>query len=248
MNRLEQWLKSSTIVLETESESPELSPALAKRRSPAEAIQFFLPEHYERGYAYPLVVWLHGAGEDERQLNVIMPELSLRNYVGVSTRGTELPEFGPGYAWSGATDGVEQCQQSVFAAIDYAIARANISPQRIFLAGKGEGGTLAIRLALTNPHCFAGALSFGGGFPRGNQVLSRLKEARTVPLFVAVGAESLEYPTQQLCDDLRLCHLAWLSMFVKQYHPCGDELVRDMMQDANDWIMKHVTGASESVA
>ena len=29
----------------------------------------FAPMHYEPGYAYPLIVWLHGPGGDERQLN-----------------------------------------------------------------------------------------------------------------------------------------------------------------------------------
>jgi hypothetical protein len=40
---------------------------------------------------------------------------------------------------------------------------------------------------------------------------------------------------------LKLCRLAWLSVFVKQYHPCADELVVDMMHDANEWMMNLVT-------
>ena len=47
----------------------------------------FAPLHYEPGYSYPLLVWLHGPGCDERQLLRIMPLVSMRNYVAVAPRG-----------------------------------------------------------------------------------------------------------------------------------------------------------------
>ena len=48
----------------------------------------FAPIRYERGYAYPLVVWLHGALGNEQQLRRVMPLVSMRNYVAVAPRGT----------------------------------------------------------------------------------------------------------------------------------------------------------------
>ncbi len=50
----------------------------------------FAPLHYEPGYPYPLVVWLHGTGCDERQLLRIMPLVSMRNYVAVAPRGVPV--------------------------------------------------------------------------------------------------------------------------------------------------------------
>ena len=47
----------------------------------------FVPMHYEPNYAYPLLVWLHGPGDDERQLQRVMPLISLRNYMAVGPRG-----------------------------------------------------------------------------------------------------------------------------------------------------------------
>jgi phospholipase/carboxylesterase len=257
MNRLEQWLKSAAMVLESEPETSETlvlrsrglqSPEKSLEQAPPrrEAIRFFLPEHYEKGYAYPLVVWLHGAGESEDKLDEVLPELSLRNYVGVAPRGTDLPEFGPGYRWCDSADGIERASECVHAAIDYAAARANVAPQKVFLAGRGEGGAMALRLALSNPESYCGVLSFQRGIPRGQNLLGRLKQARSLPIFLAVGTESLEYPTSQLCDDLRLSHLAWLSVCVKQYHPCADELIVDMMSDANEWMMNLVTGGART--
>lgn len=256
MNRLEQWLKSAAMVLESDTASPDRTASLnfatqsSLESSPRrrEAVQFLLPEHYEPSYAYPLVVWLHGAGEDEDQIDAVLPEISLRNYVGIAPRGTTTANFGPGYGWSDSRGGIDHAREQVHSAIEYAVARAHIAPHKVFLAGRGEGGAMALRLALADPQSYCGALSFGGGLPRGKNILGRLKEARSLPLFLAVGAESLEYPTEQLCDDLKLCHLGWLSVFVKQYHPCADELVVDMMADANEWMMNLVTGGSKTVA
>ncbi|MGL6195774.1 MAG: alpha/beta hydrolase [Thermoguttaceae bacterium] len=52
----------------------------------------FSPMHYEPGYAYPLLIWLHGPGSDERQILRIMPMISIRNFVGISPRGSKLSE------------------------------------------------------------------------------------------------------------------------------------------------------------
>ena len=53
------------------------------------------PLHYERNYAYPLVVWLHGPGGDERQVTRVMPLVSSRNYAAVGPRGTIADSSNP---------------------------------------------------------------------------------------------------------------------------------------------------------
>ena len=57
---------------------------LADRRHP---LAVCVPDGYEPGYAYPLVLWLHDAGEDERSLVPVMRGVSERNYLGVAVRG-----------------------------------------------------------------------------------------------------------------------------------------------------------------
>ena len=52
----------------------------------------FAPMHYTPGYAYPLIVWLHGHGGDERQLQRVMPSVSMQNYMAVALRGIEMPD------------------------------------------------------------------------------------------------------------------------------------------------------------
>ena len=44
--------------------------------------QVSVPEGYEAGYAYPLVVWLHDTGQSEHTLHPVMRRVSDRNYLG----------------------------------------------------------------------------------------------------------------------------------------------------------------------
>ena len=61
----------------------------------------FTPLHYERNYAYPLIVWLHGPGDDERQVTRVMPLVSMRNYVGVgNTTSTSFNAAVPLLDWT----------------------------------------------------------------------------------------------------------------------------------------------------
>ncbi len=147
----------------------------------------FVPIHYENNYAYPLIVWLHGPHDDERQLKRIMPFISLRNYVGVSLPpppwnsrrpGQTSRAVVPAAATRKARHAGETGRRFPLAA-DGRSNRAgrkpgaggggprveqemNISPRRIFLAGiRLCGGTMAFRLALNLPHVFAGRGSVG---------------------------------------------------------------------------------------
>ncbi len=205
---------------------------------------FFVPLHYERNYAYPLLVWLHGPADDERQLQRIMPLVSMRNYVAVSPRGACQIENGSrGYRWRQTETCISAAEQSVFDCIDAASERFNISSKRIFLAGYQCGGTMAFRVALRNSQSFAGVLSVGGPFPSGHSPLLNLQQTRGLPLFIAHGRDAEMYTVERTCEELRLFHAAGLSVTLRQY-PCGDELTTQMLHDMDVWIMEHVTGTA----
>ena len=77
-------------------------------REAAPGVALFAPIHYERRYAYPLLVWLHGDGGSERELRQLMPQVSVRNYVGAAARGVaaggDVDDRG-GYAWPQTSGG-----------------------------------------------------------------------------------------------------------------------------------------------
>ena len=204
----------------------------------------FAPMHYVPGYAYPVIVWLHGCGTDERQLQRVMPLVSMRNYIAVAPRGVQLPEAGettrPRYGWTQTDEHIQQAEQRVFDVIELAGRRFHVSRRRVFLAGFGDGGTMAMRIAMSHPDRFAGVLSLCGAFPNGRTPFGNLVAARRLGILLATGRGSSEYPAAQVCEDLRLLHTAGLSVTLRQY-PCGHELIPQMLADVDRWIIEQIT-------
>jgi phospholipase/carboxylesterase len=228
----------------------------ASRISGRGPYSLFAPLHYEPNYAYPLIVWLHGPGEDERELRRIMPSISLRNYVAVAPRGTAVvagaantaamdssPVVPPdGHGWRQTDGHIQAAELRVMECLDAAAEKFNISPDRRFLAGYGCGGTMAFRIALRNPQCFAGVLSLSGPFPSGRAPLAQLHEIRRLEVFVACARAGSLYPTATVCHDLRLLHTAGMSVILREY-PGDDALTPQMLADMDRWLMEQVTGA-----
>ncbi|MBM4004095.1 MAG: hypothetical protein FJ295_12545 [Planctomycetes bacterium] len=201
----------------------------------------FAPLHYERNYAYPLLVWCHGPGDDERQLQRVMPLISMRNYVAVAPRGVSPRSSQPGFSWGEDEESTQAAERRVLEAIQLARSRFHVAADRIFLAGLHCGGTMALRVGLRNAGRFAGLASIGGGFPQGRTPLRDLRQLRNLPLFIACNRDSRRYTTEQSCADLRLVHSAGMGIALRQY-PCGDELTTKMLSDLNVWLMERVTG------
>jgi phospholipase/carboxylesterase len=233
------------------ADSPESSTRVDQahvRTSVEGALHYslFAPLHYEPNYAYPVLVWLHGPGDDERQLQRVMPLISIRNYVAVGPRGTSESEGDlAGFQWRQTEEEILTAERRVLECVDLAKRKLHIAANRVFLAGFQCGGTMAFRIGTKHPDRFAGVLSLGGPFPTGKSPLVRLAQTRSLPLFIAQGRSSLEYPVEQTCADLRLFHVAGLSVTLRQY-PCADELDTQMLHDMDVWMMEQVTGVRMS--
>ena len=241
MDRPQSPVKASHPSSAKSSPAIDLRAAIFSPATPDSTHALFAPLHYESGYAYPLIVWLHGARNDERQLMRIMPMISMRNYVAVAPRGVFLEEGEkPSYGWSQSEKNIEEAEQRIFDSIDTAIAKLHVAPRRIFLAGFDDGGTMAFRVAMNHPHRFAGVLSLCGSFPEGRRVLGNLGEVRRVPILLAVGRDSEPYPSDKVCENLKLLHTAGLSVTLRQY-PCGHELSPQMLGDVDRWIIEQIT-------
>ena len=209
------------------------------------AHSIFFPLHYEPNYAYPLLVWLHGPGDNETQLKRIMPLVSMRNYVGVAPRGTWTEEEDDvsqrRCGWRQHEEDISLAEQRVFDCIELAEGKFHIAPSQVFLAGYDCGGTMAFQLAMKHPGQFAGVLSVGGPFPSDHRPLLQIDHARRMSLLIAHGRDSRKYPIERVCQDLRLFHSAGLKVTLRQY-PCGDEITTKMLSDLDAWIMEQVTG------
>ncbi len=226
-------------------EPPTNGEVFLARASSQEALSCFGPLHYESGYAYPLVVWLHGTGDSDAQLKRIMPSISMRNYVAIAPRGTEcLRQNGcaAGYSWRQSISGIMRAETVVTEAIEMARDKFHIHDRRIFLAGFDAGGTMAVRIALRQPELFGGALSLCGPFPTDHQPLQCFNAARGFPIFLGVGRRSEAYADAHVCRDLRLMYMAGLRTTLRQY-PCGHEIDGNMLADVDRWIMDQLATA-----
>jgi phospholipase/carboxylesterase len=226
MNRIAQYLATATVAPQPSG----FAGSVDGRRV------FFLPTHYEPNYAYPLVVWLPGGGQPAEDVLAVMPHLSRQNYIAVGVRSGLSPE-----QTQPARCSAQRVAGSVAKAVAVAARRFRIDRQRVFLAGYGAGGTLALRIALNEPQSFAGALSFCGRWPCGQRPLAAWTALQRLPIFMAQAMHSTSYPLERFCRDLRTIHAARLRAEIRQY-TVDDCLATTMLEDANRWMMALVTG------
>jgi phospholipase/carboxylesterase len=254
MNRIPLW-KSGASQNETSSPSKPSQPQtvsegiLARSESNGLAFAVFTPLHYERNYAYPLVVWLHGADESEQQLARVMPLVSLRNYVAMAPRGTVSGACkSTAFCWQQSGEQIAAAEERVLECLAIARQRFNIRSDRVFLAGHGCGGTMALRLAFRNPDQFAGVVSFGGRFPSGHAPLARLNAARRLAILLGCSRASQRYTTEMFCHDLRLIHAAGVPAITVCQYPGDDGLQPRMLADMDRWLMEQITGGGGVLA
>ncbi len=248
MNRLLQASKAiSDLLPESSFGDIDISAESPAKRAPHKC---FVPLHYERNYAYPLLVWLHHGEGSERQLSQVMPHISLRNYVAVAPRGTasRVDENGDEtiHCWDQTADGIMSARRAVLDCVHGAQEQCHINSNRIFIAGYADGGTMAMRMAFTCPEIFAGVISLHGPLPRGHLPLGKWDSARGSSVLLVSGRQSETYPEDEVCKDLRLLHAAGFSVVARQYDT-DDDVSSSMLGDVDRWLMSIVTqSTSES--
>jgi phospholipase/carboxylesterase len=242
MNRIKLSPLATHSPAETITETPKPnshSPNLFK--SASEEHSLFVPLHYEKKYAYPLIIWLHSDGQSANQIQDVMLGISMRNYVAVAPQSLHGNSRN-GYFWDQDWDTIEHAQHAVDAAIDLASQRCNINHDRIFIAGMGSGGTMAFRLGFSRPHRFAGVMSIHGPLPTDQSPLRDWSRCRSVPIYWTHGRTSTDFDQDLLCRQLRLLHIAGFNVSLRQY-PDSQSTCPQMMADMNRWIMEMIATA-----
>ena len=187
----------------------------------------FLPMGYEAGYSYPLIVWLDDPRGRRFDLGRVMQRVSLRNCVAVCPA---------------REDRAIDREEAVWQAIDRLRERVSIHPGRIFLAGQGEGGTEAFRIACRHAADFAGVISLGGQFPHGEALFSRLSAIRQLPMLLCCRREAPDAVVLPTDRTLRLFHAAGALLTMRIY-PGHNDLSKPILADVNRWIMDEICGS-----
>ena len=197
----------------------------------------FLPLHYEKNYQYPLLVWLHDNGNDSSQVHRVMQQVSVQNYVAVAPQAP-TGSANCGYYWEQTDESISQAADTVLATIDKARCQANISSERIFIAGCGAAGTMAFRVAFTHPDIFAGVASINGPLPQGSAPLGRWSSSRNLEVFWSHYRNSEHFDQNTLCTQLKLLHVAGFSVCLRQYPGNLEEVSPPALAEINRWVMQ----------
>jgi len=213
-----------------------VSAVHAVRRRP---VRTFLPTGYEPNYPYPLLVFFHGRGSNEEQVLHLAPEVSRRNFIGLSIRGPRrLDSWQPvrGYSWGAQNDLDSVLEDYALQAIRQVRSRYHVHSERIYLVGVCEGAAPAYRLGLAYPERFAGIISLNGCMPRENPPRLRLPEARKLRTFIGHGLTNVRTPLGLATADQRLFYTAGLQVNFETY-PTSHWLHDDMFRDINRWVV-----------
>ena len=184
----------------------------------------FIPQGYEAGYDYPLLVWLSDPLGAPIDLGRCMARVSLRNFVAVEAAG-------------GAT--------AVCQAVDRVTDRLSIHPRRIWLVGQDAAGTEAFRIACRHPESFAGVVSLGGGFPLDESLFGRIGVVRRLPMLYCCTAADAAGAADRTDRMLRLFHAAGATLAMRIY-PRRRDLATAALADVNRWLMDEICGSASA--
>ncbi len=200
-----------------------------------------LPDYYEPGYAYPLVVWFHGDGSSEREIGTVMPNISERNYIGLALRGNVALE--QGFGWLTSEDALQKLISDVEALVLSLRREYHIHSERIYLAGFGSGASAAMELILQKPEWFGGAACFCGSLPELPVSQSRIQELRNKRILLATSTNSRTCKVKDLVRAGRVLYASGMQIGTRVYQDAGSAPSNKMLNDINHWLMDDVCSA-----
>lgn len=207
--------------------------------SPAgRAVAMFAPDSYEENYAYPLVIWLHGHGGNEREIDDVMTGISTQNYLGLSFRGnrTLAAGYSGEFSWSKDEEAFNEFRDDLFETVRLVRQSYHIHSERIFLAGVDAGADLALRLLLDRPEWFAGVVSIGGTLPQNDQPLARYRDLQGKQVLLASGSQDGLTPVLSMVSTGRLLHSAGMNISSRVFDS-GQTATPEMLSLVNEWVM-----------
>ncbi|MGH7474923.1 MAG: alpha/beta hydrolase-fold protein [Longimicrobiales bacterium] len=170
------------------------------------AYQVYVPRSYDGGEAWPVILFLHGAGERGAD-GLIQTEVGLGSAVRRAPESYPaiivFPQVPLEETWQG------DAGRAALAALDQTLAEFDTDPSRVYLTGMSMGGNGTWYLAYHHPERFAalavvcgfvsGLASFGSFLPEAERSrFERLAERiRDLPVWIVHGEADPAVPVSE---------------------------------------------------
>jgi predicted esterase len=193
-----------------------------------------LPESFDPGKPYPLIVFLHGDGADDQSAINNMEDLNLKDSLTALGYPLILPKG------RGMHSGYEnRAGQDVFDSIEHFLSLyPNIRRERIILMGHSMGGIGAYRLGLLKPDYFRALVILAG--PLDSGFLEQMEKFRNQNLFLVYGArDKADWVSDSRAAVERLTAVGANFEYIELPN-AGHMLDGAPWSEVMDWIMKYI--------
>ncbi len=152
-----------------------------------------LPDEYDAGKEYPLLIMLHGFGANMQDLAGLAPAINRTGYVYACPNAPISFDLGGGhmgYGWTSprdmAKDGeVEEAEKLLDGFFGEVFDKFKVAPDQTILMGFSQGGRMTYRCGVGRPQPFAGLAALSASLSEPEELEPRLSEDRSQPIFVA---------------------------------------------------------------
>jgi predicted peptidase len=192
-----------------------------------------LPESFDPGKSYPLIVFLHGSGADDQGAIRNMEELNLKESVITLGYPLILPKG------RGLNDGYKgSAGQDVFDSIEHFLSLyPNIRRERIILIGHSMGGVGAYRLGLLKPDYFRALVILAS--PLDSGFLEQMEKFRNQNLFLVYGARDNPVWVSDSRAAVEKLTAVGANFEYIELPDAGHNLAGAPWSEVIDWIMKY---------
>lgn len=215
-------------------------------------IRTLLPDSYEPGYAYPLLVLFHGRGGNEEQVLRVAPKISTQNFIYLSLRGPEplgrRPSGQRGFGWQHA-NADEMFGEYVRLAVELTRRTYHIHSERVYLVGVNEGADAAYRAGFALAGKVAGVVALNGTMPRpadGRPVFN-LDDARQMKVFLGQSLNNPAADPAAMAQDYKALYAAGADVRFFEYAN-ATKLHAGMFRDVNRWVVGAVNAEHDLYA
>ncbi len=203
---------------------------------------------------FPLVILLHGVGDNEDNFAGLNTYLDER-FAVVSLRGP-FEQSPRSYGWFRISpftdervfflDDAETSRQKIVKFIQEAVAHYAVDPDHIYLWGFNQGATLCLGVMVTEPALIRGVVAIGGEIlPEMLHMRVSKSRLREFPVFLAYGVHDQIMPIIDGRNTRDLLATFTNELSYREYST-GHEVSSRMIQEASAWLSARLDSSRHS--